>query len=1205
MDKIIKLGVIYIPITHIVSEGSAQMNRLFDPIKSQVTQYLVCPHDYFALGSMELLDHDAYIYRLLRADGYERVIFIEIENTKCVAHTFDAFSQYSYHHTNAFEAATFSPDPRKRQDDIDRFLAQFSGSAPIAEPESAQPRRRLLRGSAPTAVPAPAAASISPFGKRVIMDSSGGNNNEATFSSHFLKYIRPALETQQSRTAVVIPMILFEKSGFLSEQVTDILYNINRNYNQRNLLLLTAERQEELSNCFNDHNNRNSRLHDWVNEADAISEDMSEGDKAARALDVLRNQQRIVIADQAGADEIANLLFRHILIEKMSKIIDIPLNKVYHLASLLWEDLTGKTKDKPHFRHARQNNETIIKSLDTMVRHRYPLIDEILTMLPKIKERNFKPVAYHRELRQAVHLDRIAIPSLPGKDNQRYMTSINLKAPRPYEVSEAERNEISKELNEMIGLENVKQRVRELAQFARKGKARAPGHYMFVGNPGTGKTVVARLMGEIFHAYGLLSKGHLVEAKKADLVAGYIGQTAIKTREVCERALGGVLLVDEAHQLVNTEGYQSENYSDSFSQDAYNEIMTFMENNRDNICVIFTGYKDKMQQFVAADPGMESRKPEEIYFPDYSETELFQILELYAKKGGYIMSEEYATRSKQYIRYLYQRKNERFGNARTIREEIYNPSVTRVNQRDDRQNELLEEDAPKVPEFNEAAFQQAMSELNKMAGLEPIKNKIHELLVNCKHCQRRGNYELLKGGPGSYIFTGNPGTGKTHVATMMLKIFKALGVLTYTGDKPITVKASELTASSVEEIRKLCEQALGGVLIVDEAYTLVNTHPNMPPFPSKHYEQIYTELMTFLYENKANICVIFAGYQREMEFFIKANSGMNRRVQVVHFPDYSAAQLVEILCKAIREKGFDVTAGFQERATAAVSFMLSHKTGDFGNAGYMYDQYCVECISRHNARAHDLEENGELVPDILTEDDVPDTWQNQKIIFETNTPTAPVYRKLPRELFLSISQAVRPSADKISLKEATENAILYITTENGCGTGFLIHGDGYALTCNHVIENATQINARMRIEGRWGGRDSFHKCQVVNVRKDIDIALLKLEGSDFPHVPLAPADFHPDCFHPFILPGYPFGEETAGDLTVYDGKTASSDRQTDDLGIDKIFISGEAKRGNSGSPLISELHGFVMGLLVGSIRRESEEINYYRPIHYFWREFLK
>ena len=227
-------------------------------------------------------------------------------------------------------------------------------------------------------------------------------------------------------------------------------------------------------------------------------------------------------------------------------------------------------------------------------------------------------------------------------------------------------NQILSQLNEMIGLEPVKQLVAQLAaqqmvakQRAERGlKAVVPSpHLVFLGNPGTGKTTVSRLIGKLYKALGLLSSGHVIEADRSSLVAAYLGQTAIKTKEVCEQALNGVLFVDEAYSLA-VDGRD-------YGQEAIEALLTFMESHRNEFVLVVAGYPDKMQNFMNSNPGLRSRFDVAVDFPDYSNTELDLIFHDLAKSHDYRITPDAATKISLVIESWV--RDEGFGNARQVR----------------------------------------------------------------------------------------------------------------------------------------------------------------------------------------------------------------------------------------------------------------------------------------------------------------------------------------------------------------------------------------------------------------------------------------------------------------------------------------------------------------------------------------------------------
>lgn len=231
-------------------------------------------------------------------------------------------------------------------------------------------------------------------------------------------------------------------------------------------------------------------------------------------------------------------------------------------------------------------------------------------------------------------------------------------------------DEVLEELNSLVGLEGVKQEVNGLVNLLRIQKLReekgmkqpnVSKHLVFSGNPGTGKTTVARMLADIYNSLGILSGGQLVEVDRSGLVSGYIGQTATKVTGVVEQALGGILFIDEAYTLTANKG------EGDFGQEAVDTLLKAMEDNRDNLVVIVAGYPDLMDEFLSSNPGLRSRFNKFIFFDDYNPDELYQILIGMAKNQDYILSEEAKAKAKEYFVQACANKTENFANAREVR----------------------------------------------------------------------------------------------------------------------------------------------------------------------------------------------------------------------------------------------------------------------------------------------------------------------------------------------------------------------------------------------------------------------------------------------------------------------------------------------------------------------------------------------------------
>ncbi len=513
----------------------------------------------------------------------------------------------------------------------------------------------------------------------------------------------------------------------------------------------------------------------------------------------------------------------------------------------------------------------------------------------------------------------------------------------------------------------------KLERFEKKNKTlnryKIP-NFVIQGNPGVGKTEIAKLIGKILYKHKILRSGHTVCASRDTLVGQYVGASAINTVNAIERAQEGVLFIDEVYSLINL-GDSSSSGGENYCAEVINTLVAAMTNPKYHFCVVIAGYQSKMNDFFKMNEGLPSRfdMRNVITIDDYKPDVLEKIFRDQIKKNNAVLDEETdRDLSCYFVNFFKERDRKTFGNARdiiTLAKSVLSNASARtesseccVSKTDFKGTEHMFEG------FGASNREEAYSELNKYIGMDFLRQMFDDQCSLYDECKDKG---IEYPGPEHMIWVGNPGTGKSTAAKLLSGLYYATGILG--GRKPILVDASSIIGTHVGDSQKLINEKMdeakqnNTVLIIEEAYQLSK---------DEHYgHAALNAMMNRMTDERKDFNVVFIVYRSEYEDFIKTNAGILSRCTKYDFNDYDPDQLTEIFKKMCRDSKDTYTDNTIIKIKEYMTDLYENRNDKTGNARAV-EKLLAQMRKLRYPRIRNMSDITAAEKYCFTEDDIPD-----------------------------------------------------------------------------------------------------------------------------------------------------------------------------------------------------------------------------------------
>ena len=707
-------------------------------------------------------------------------------------------------------------------------------------------------------------------------------------------------------------------------------------------------------------------------------------------------------------------------------------------------------------------------------------------------------------------------------------------------------------------------------------------HMVFMGNPGTGKTTVARLVAQWFREENVLSKGTFISATVGDIVGQYVGETRIKAQALCERAKGGMLFIDEAYGLREDRTGHGANYT----AEAVEVLIQYMT--KPDFMLVLAGYKHEMEDLLMnSNPGLRSRINDDqlIMFDDYEPSELVKILN---RKLTHPKTDEFCNAIRMLVEVMFAQRNLRtWGNAREM-EQLAAQIYKEFYKNDNGVLELshIPEKFSKMIDTKEKTEEEVLQNLHELIGLGNVKETLKEIYYKMRSDRLMMNAGLpVEEEDLVFVFTGSPGTGKTTVARMLGGILHDLGLLT-SGDC-VEKKKGDIVDNFVggteKNVEKLFADNVGKTLFIDEAYALCENNN----------KSVVNQIVGLLTDQryKRKMALVLAGYPNDMSQFLSMNDGMMRRVNhIIHFDNYTDEELWQILQFNMQRLKRHFIDEEQCHQLALAWFSLIPRTNKFGNAGE--SEKLLRLLEKNNG--HRLRAANNESIDLMIEYRPEDFPKAAHEVLKLHNDSEG--QSLEDTVEASDNDVVQPMVSldltkedethRATCVEHLEYSVGLLTCEGGTnsekaqGTAFIISlHNHYLLTCSHVVEGKTKFTFSIsELQYETPARLLWNNSQC-------DMALLQV--GMFPqkarYLQLCNDEKTAGKTTKITLAGYPLGEAVSRNLMINSGEITNyeANKQNNDRCFDTYMSDINATHGNSGGPIVRQDDYQVIGLLQG------------------------